>query len=525
MATNVTRPSQQILRLVADRVLTSSELIEQLQQSGFSADNARQLISRQANKNGIWRSENLRLPRDERLFAESNAVGTPPFFAKVGQKLRSTSRHGIARCVAALATHGVLHRVDMLRLLAVASAADLAGNSRRRRSLDYSDEVRSLQELGVRLVQEKTAMEALIAPGVGSVAEEMDALANKAAERIRYEAFLVRILAERLRRQNMLSWNRIDLPDNLKPYTVFNEQIFSAFGFCYLAPLVRWKEGESKPTPCPVVVDCYHGACTLPQVDSFLQRIERATVRKKNRIPVLGIIAARDFDRDAWNTARKKALMTVSFRQMFGDQALEVMVEVERLLGGFGDQSLKQSQERFAEVAALIDELKTNPVIADLRAIGLEALCALILQSQGYASPELGRVVEWHTTTRDVDVFAIRGDEELRVVECKAYHRHKSILGSDVRKFFTQTVPALKKWLRKTERPFKACTAEIWTTGPKGKEAEEALKELKPPRTDSWSLRRMSDMHEEIPNKIRERSVKLIETIALTASQDCSESV
>jgi len=295
--------------------------------------------------------------------------------------------------------------------------------------------------------------------------------------------------------------------------------MFSAYGFSYLGPLKRRKEGAKAPTPCPVLVDCYHGVCSLPQVDSFLQRVDRATIRRRKQQPVIGVIAARDFHRDAWDKARHESLMTVSFRQMFGDEALDVMVEVEQLLGGFGQSKPEESQKRFAEITRLMEELKTNPVIADLRAIGLEAMCALILQSQGFASPELGRIIPWKDTTRDVDVFAIRGDDELRIVECKAYHRRKSLLDSDVKKFFTETVPALKRWLRDKDRHFTKCTAEIWTTGPKGKNAETALNELTRPRGDTWSLRRMEDMHSEIPKRIRERGVKLLETIALVETE------
>jgi hypothetical protein len=77
--------------------------------------------------------------------------------------------------------------------------------------------------------------------------------------------------------------------------------------------------------------------------------------------------------------------------------------------------------------------------------------------------------VPWQQTTRDVDVFGIRGDE-LHIIECKAYHGKKSISREDVRKFFTETVPALKGWLRTHNRPFERCIAEIWTTGHKGKD-------------------------------------------------------
>lgn len=513
---------RQLEAIVAKGVHTSSELISRLVAGGHSPENARQILSRRSNKNGVWRSGNLRLPRDERLFADRRAVGTQPFFLEAGIRLLSTGRHGLARIVGALGAHGLLHRIDALRLLAVAPESDVP-SQQSRRGPSYESELRSLEELGAQIIQRGTALESIVAPGATRRGKHVDALATEAIDHIRYEAILARILAERFRRQNLLSWNRIDVPELERPYVIFNGQVFSAYGFSYLGPLKRWKVGAKTPTPCPVVIDCYHGDCSLPQVDSFIQRIERATIRRGKQQPVIGVIAARDFQRNAWDKARRASLMTVSFRQIFGDEALDAMVEVERLLGSFGQDKPEDSQKRFAEMTKLMEELRTNPVIADLRAIGLEAMCALILQAQGFASPELGRIVPWKDTTRDVDVFSIRGDDELRIVECKAYHRRKSLLDSDVRKFFTETVPALKKWLRERDRHFTKCTAEIWTTGPKGKKAELALKELSPPRSDMWKLRRMDDMHEEIPKRIRDRGVKLLQTIALVETDDENE--
>lgn len=514
---------RELAAILAGGVHTSSELIGRLVQDGHTPQSARQILSRQSNKDGVWRSQNLRLPRNERLFAKLHLVGTQPFFSQIGAKLLSTGRCGLARSVGALGTHGLLHRIDLLRLLA-AAPTPLVPAQKSPRHLSYEDELRSLEELGARVIQRGTALESVFAPGHMPHEEvDLDALAAEAIHQIRCETLLARILTDRLRRQNLLSWNCIEVSEPNNPYVAFNGQVFSAYGFSYLGPLKRWKKGANKPTPCPVVLDCYHSVCSLPQVDSFLQRIQRATVRRRCQQPVIGVIAARDFHRDAWEKARRESLMTISFRQIFGDEALDAMAEVERLLGGLRQSKPEDSQHRFAEITTLMDDLRTNPVITDLRAISLEVLCALILQSQGFESFELGRIVPWKDTTRDVDVYAIRGDDELRIVECKAYHRRKSLLDSDVRKFFTETVPAMKKWLRKNDRPFTRCSAEIWTTGPIGQNAELALKELAVSHSDARKLRRMDDMRDEIPQRIRQRGVKLLETIALVKTDIAEE--
>lgn len=490
-------------------VRTSSELAAEFIAQGGSAEAARKHVSRLAKEEGVWRSDKFRLSQNERLFSSRDFVGSSQFLKQVALKLEKSNRQGIYRCVQALCERTALHRLDLLRLLAV-PVGQSSTNGRRIQT--YSDEIAALEELGARLINRGSSLECLVSPGQADL--EQDDVLNL-FQRARYQVLLARILGERLRRQNMMSWNKLELPAS-EPFVVFNGQAFSAYGFSYLKPVVRWSEGSSAPKPCPVLIDCYDGLCTQVQVESFLRRVERATCRGKSRLASLGVIAAKDFTTDAWKLARREALFTVSFRQIFGDEALDAMVEIERLVGGFKSLAPDEAQTKFEEIVTDFDELKCNPVVADLRAIGLEALCGLILQQQGYVSPELGLIVDWRETTRDIDVYAIKGDDELRIVECKAYHRRKSITEIDVTKFFTSTVPALKKWLRENHRPFKTCVAEIWTTGPKGKIAETALRGLSSPSTDTWRLRRLSDMHDEIPARIRERSVKLLSAIALT---------
>lgn len=85
-----------------DDVLTSSELIALIRKrDGETEANARQLLSRNANAEGVWRSERLRLPKDERLFARKKFMGTPYFYTCLGKKLLASKRRGLARCLEA----------------------------------------------------------------------------------------------------------------------------------------------------------------------------------------------------------------------------------------------------------------------------------------------------------------------------------------------------------------------------------------------------------------------------------------
>jgi hypothetical protein len=502
----------------AGSVLTSSELISRLTAEGMSADAARQTIRRHAGRGEIWRSEELHLAKDERLFALASDIRTPGFFRAVGTKLLDTNRWGLARCLEALGSRQVLHKVDVMRMLAV--SPNSSAGKRLARSRAYDAQLAGLREIGVTLVQQGTALESIVVPfrDDGASADE---LATRALAAVRNEALLARILVERLRRQNMFSWNRVELPDLEQPYTVFNDQIFSSYGFSYLSPLVRWRTDAKKPTPCPVLIDSYHGLCLLSHVHSFLQRIDRASNRGRSRMPCLGVIAARDFEHEAWVHARRQGFMTVSYRQMFGDEALDAMVLVERLLDDlWKGECLSDAKSNFEQFSRLLDDLKSNPVVATLRSIGFEALAGLVLRTQGYDDVELGRIVPWENTKRDVDVFGLGGKEdELRIIECKAYHGKKSLSADDVVKFFTETVPALKKRLREQGRGFSKCHAEIWTTGPLGREAREKRYSLNPPKAETWEMLSGNDVRNALPQLLRRRGAELIDAIAMEATQ------
>jgi hypothetical protein len=496
-------------------VLTSAELIERLKKDGLTADNARQVLRRNSGNGEIWRSENLRLPNDERLFAARSLLQTSDFLSCAGAKIRMTSRHGLSRCLLELGKHLALHKVDVMRLLAVSDQPQ----SKSKRV--YESELSALEELGLVRIRRKTPQEALVMPTL--TGDQTGELANRATSVVRTESMLVRILAEQFRRQNFLSWNQVELPNADRPFTIFNGQVFSAFGFSYISPLARWQEGRKKPTPCPVLFDMYQHQIGLARVQSFIQRIERATHRGKSRLAVLGVIAARDFDEEAWAMARERGLATVNLRQTFGEIALDAMVQVETLLGRVSSAPTMSAEVSFIDFADEMNELKANPVVAMLRAIGFEALCGLVLRSTGCETVELGRVVPWNKTTRDVDVFGLKGDE-LVVLECKAYHRRKSLTPDDVRKFFTETVPALKKDLSARGVYFSRCTAQIWTTGPFGDSASDKLYSLRHIATDEWSVLRRSEIEKLIPTRIRERSVDLLNAIALDLDEENTNS-
>ena len=282
-------------------------------------------------------------------------------------------------------------------------------------------------------------------------------------------------------------------------------------GYSLLDPLARWTGGP-KPTACPVVFDVHTERCELADVRAFVDRIGRATRRADAKLPCLGVIASRDFTPEAWSEARKYRLATVNFRQLFGQAALEAVAESERLLA-----AADPTKADTGYLAGLLDDLKGNPVVVQIRSIAFEVVAALALQSDGWEQVGLGLDVPWKPpdsgeTTRDVDVYGLKGDDT-RLVECKAYHADKEVTPEEVKKFFTETVPAFVKWQTARGDRSTKYRAELWTTGRFGDGAVEALEGLSLGAHVDPALCNAADIRAMLPRKLKQRCNDLLREI------------
>ena len=391
----------------------------------------------------------------------------------------------------------------------------------------YDADVQALNELGVTVCQEGTVFEYLLGAD-RKQGNHTDELAAESVKQLRKEILLVRILVERYRRQNLISWGSAELPSRERFLVVFNNQYFSAFGFSHLGPLCRQeqKDGESRSVPSPVLFDIHAGLCSEIHVQSFLQRAERATCRGNHRQSWLGVVAAREFEQAAWKLARSCGLVTVNFRQMFGDEALEAIARVEELLEAFQlDRPPEASDPLFISFADSLADLKTNPILVDLCSIGFELVAAKALAATGYQNVGLNQKVPFMSTVREVDVYGNCGDD-VCLIECKAYHGKKLIPPEDVKKFYSETVPAFLKWWEKRNgRVPKQCRAEIWTTGRIGSEAKRQFDRTEVRQSVAKKIRDCDSILDYLPSTIRDRCSQLLKTIAMADETSAGQMV
>lgn len=436
------RKSEELIldQLSRRTVATSSELIHQLAKIGLSANAARKALSRAASHKEVWRSERLKLSRGERLFAKKESLNSREFFRFVGEALSGSKRPGMSRCVMSLADKPILNHVDLMKLLGVPYSS--APNARRK---SIEEELAALQEIGCKLSNSDTPFESLVLPNWVGDDETLETCVAETTLRQRKERLIASIIVTQLQNQGVIAWSSgVDM-NMERPYSVFNNFIFTAQCYSYLRPLVLTKNG--KTSPCPVLIDVVSGAASIADVDSFTDRVAKAT--KGHRTRSIALLAADEFSPEAWNKAKKAGLWGIGLKQTFGEQALDAMSQIESLVSGLFSGSLQESETKFEVFSQTLEELKVHPVVATLRSIGLEILAGLVLYAKQYQAIEISRQVPWKKSElREVDAYGLN-DGCLYVIECKASRGNKSVTDVEVRKFFTETLPALKNWLRK----------------------------------------------------------------------------
>ena len=491
--------------IAPNEILTSGQLAERLIATGLSPAAARQVISRNHNDPAVWVLP-FRLPRRSRLFTLRASVQNEVFYHRLSAVI-AESRPGLARTILMLLKRQILLRADAQRLL----AAPLRPKSSR--TPTYQVEVNALVDLQLCQVEgAETALERLTLNAlVGSQSSHQLARSERARQIV--DMHLTRMITDQFRKQAVIGWTSATLAD-LETGTVrFSDHVFSAFGYSWLDPLVRRAVGK-KPKSVPVLFDVCARECDVHDVRGFLHRLARIGSNRNARMPVLGVIAAYAFAADAWSVAKRHGLLAINLRQSYGDAALATLAKMEHLLRLAGAGDLFSEHATAIDLDELADDftaLRVHPYVAALRSLGLEVVTAVLLRAQGWENVQLGRVVRFQDTERDVDVMGTRGGEdEIYLVECKAAHEAKELDPAHVLKFFTETVPAALKVFTNVTK----CQAEIWTTGRIGERAQATLASLELRKCVRATLQEKTDILSLVPTPLLQCK-RLIETISL----------
>ncbi len=324
-----------------EELLTSSELIGRCVAAGFAQVNARQLVRRGSSRNGVWRSEKLVLQNNSRLFCHSSFKGSQKFITLL-LPILAQERPGLHRVLRKLLLDEVVLKPHAQMLLA--SPID----AKKVRYPTYESEIAALEEiLAGQLEAEGTLGERLVMKKLsGTMSSSAAGLSAQTAFQV--EIALTNILIEYFRRQNFISWNAVvgrEVQGGLIP---FNNYPFFAATFSWISPLARWDPAAGKSKPTPVVFHACAGPCTVWDVEGLAARIERAGANKTSRLGIMGIVAAANFEPDAWKKAKEEGFLAINLRQLFGDFAFDAILQVQELLKNVcGDPKKAKDDEYF----------------------------------------------------------------------------------------------------------------------------------------------------------------------------------
>jgi hypothetical protein len=284
----------------ANELLTSSVLIQRCVAAGLNQTHARQLLRRNSSNNGIWRSEKFVMQSNGRLYAHSNFRASEGFVAQL-LAILVAERPGLHRLAQKLLANEVVLRRHAEMLLACPI------DTEKTRYPSYGAEVAALEEvMGCQVEMRDTVGERLVLRRLGGTLNS-SAAGLSALTTFQTEVAITNILIEHLRCQNFISWHPAIKSENPQRLIQFNNYPFFAATFSWLSPMVRWNEKSNKPKPTPVVFHVCLSQCRTWDVEGLAARIERAGANKTSRLHVLGVLAASDFEIDAWNNAKKGA--------------------------------------------------------------------------------------------------------------------------------------------------------------------------------------------------------------------------
>lgn len=379
-------------------------------------------------------------------------------------------RRGVARVLEAIA------KVPALDIDGVAKL--LGGDHRQAEAMER--DFAAVAEMGIGVFEDTYTARRRLVRKVHAGTEEgkkiaFQLLAERESER-KWTALLVHHFAL----HNFIGWKAREL----RYSPLLNGQRFSALGYSFVRPLVRFNEGNPQPIACPVVFDVLARPAETFDVQGLIERIHRAGANRQAKLRIMGVMGAPRFFPEAFDLARRNGLVVVNFREAFGELALEILAEAEQLFRemepamGEPSRDFSELAERFARS---IEELKRHPLVTELSGLAFEALACAVLGAEGFQDVHTGETVPFEEAgeevPREIDARGHRGNE-WRIIECKAINERTELDPMQVKKFFTETVPAFIKAMGRTNH--RLWRAELWTTGLVTEETRQALKRWTP---------------------------------------------
>jgi hypothetical protein len=216
-------------------------------------------------------------------------------------------------------------------------------------------------------------------------------------------------------------------------------------GPSYLRPLMR-RENDGKPKPGFVVCDALVGEQVQEGAVAAFVRKCRAMSALRRVSPLLPILMADRFSREALRTGRSNGIMMASPASLFGREVAEGLGALLETLTKAAAVAVKRPEV----IGELFDKLGAIEGAAlNLRGALFELLVGHCVVKNDDGSIDIGKdVVDTRTGERaEIDIFRVKEHREVWVYECKG-HQPSEIVGLEaVEKWVTERVARIYRIL------------------------------------------------------------------------------
>ncbi|MDD2236686.1 MAG: hypothetical protein PHG65_05725 [Kiritimatiellae bacterium] len=440
----------------------ASTLIEALvEKTNCSNDAARQRISRAVTEGGVRYLGKVLLSSGARVYytgEQSMGDDWEQKFLKVFKEDGSAYRH--------ILNH--LFKSD--RCVNVKRAESLCGFpvKRRKGHLEWGTALENLLRENIVCISEDANYGQHI-----DIQPVSPKLLRLSFARFRTEQILALSIKDFLRRNGLVAYDRVKVRHDGED-AEFGGYAWDITAPTYILPYASMTKNE-KMGPGFWVVDCMLGRKMDEQdIAWFLEKISAMKTQKQVR-PFTAMLVADGFEKKAFDLGRQAGAILTTPQNLFGEGTAKVLSLFMEILSDPGVVA-KTDPEQIICISEQLSSMEG--LIGNLRGDLFEFLVgvAVLAEKQGNISVKRELRINGKAIT-DIDVEIV-ATSSVTVIECKGYHREKQVGLGEVRDWFRNNVPAIRK-LRKGVFDGEKETYAFWTSGVFDSSAIKFLQEHK----------------------------------------------
>ena len=251
------------------------------------------------------------------------------------------------------------------------------------------------------------------------------------------ELLLIDMLKEWLKRTNLGSFNAID---KLSNYGYFYWDISSP---SFISPFLT-KDNYNKTIKHGfVVADIVYNIVDENTIKYFVNKLNIVKANKNNR-PVIPILIAQGYTKEAFKTGRNKGIIIVTPEILFGKDVANLFENLLYKLSNIAAAATKDIEEflKLYDQLAKIQGSATH-LYGDLFEFIIGVAYREFLPITSF---EIGKLVHISTgNKREIDVYIKTSNNAVYFIECKGYSQ-KTMVNENEAKYWTEKVPLLRKW-------------------------------------------------------------------------------